>query len=176
MAKAAKAFLFGLLLLPSLPLLGASLQQHYLGIYLEINDAQHLEGAKDYLGAMVCYETAERILNRIHVRFPEWESALVTKRIQDCHDKAASLLPLAAKQLAALNNEWSYDASHANPGQFPSIERAQAKATFFKILEASHPEHGKHAFDAKISAAEKEADALSDQHLSDSTVRGTAYP
>ncbi len=82
MVRVARIFLFALVLLAPGPLMATSLQQHYLNVYLEINDAQHLEAAKDYLGAMVCYGMAERILAKLHERFPDWEPELIIKRVR----------------------------------------------------------------------------------------------
>ena len=157
-----RSLIFIVWLLSSLSLLAdTSLQQVYLGVYLEINDGQRRELDKDYLGALVRYQVAESFLARIQVLDPQWETALVSKRLQDCQKKVATLRPLGDQQLGALNNEWSLDAQALErQGGWADLDRAQAKLTFLEVMRDNHPELSKAGFDERILAATKIFDDL----------------
>jgi hypothetical protein len=154
--------LFIVCLLSGGPLVAAaSLQQNYLGVYLEINDAQGREAQKDYLGAMVRYQVAEAVLAKIEVLDPQWETALVSRRLQDCQKKVAALRPLAGRQLAESNNEWTLDAEAlAGQGGLSDLNRAQSKLTFMQVMRDNHPELAQAGFDGRIRAAAKAVDDL----------------
>lgn len=157
-----RPLLFIVCLLSGGPLVAAaSLQQNYLGVYLEINDAQGREAQKDYLGALVRYQVAEAVLAKIEVLDPQWETALVSRRLQDCRKKVAALRPLAGRQLADLNNEWTLDeASLQGQREWDALDRAQAKVTFLQVMRDNHPELAQAGFDGRIRSAAKAVDDL----------------
>lgn len=73
-------------------------QQEYLNIYLKINDAEHLEKQGDFRGALEDFKDCYARLAKIHKRDPNWESALVLHRMDDCKAKILDLEPKAAAQ------------------------------------------------------------------------------
>jgi len=75
-----------------------TLQQRYLDIYLKINDAEHLEKQGDYRGALDDFKDCYDKLAKIHQSDPNWESALVVHRMDDCKAKIIDLEPKAAAQ------------------------------------------------------------------------------
>jgi tetratricopeptide (TPR) repeat protein len=75
-----------------------TLQQQYLDIYLKINDAEHLERQGDYRSALDDFQDCYNKLSRIHNDHPEWETALVVHRMEDCKTKILDLQPKAAGQ------------------------------------------------------------------------------
>jgi tetratricopeptide (TPR) repeat protein len=76
----------------------ATLQQDYLNIYLKINDAEHLEKQGDFRGALEDFKDCYQKLAKIHQSNPEWESALVLHRMDDCKAKILDLQPKADAQ------------------------------------------------------------------------------
>jgi tetratricopeptide (TPR) repeat protein len=78
------------------------LQQQYLDIYLKINDAEHLEKQNDYRGALEDFKDCYQKLARIHQNNPEWETALVVHRMDDCKAKILDLQPKADAQPASV--------------------------------------------------------------------------
>jgi len=76
----------------------ATLQTDYLNIYLKINDAQHLEQQGDYRGALADFQDCYAKLSKIHESDPNWETALVVHRMDDCKAKIQELEPKAAVQ------------------------------------------------------------------------------
>ncbi len=82
----------------SLAAAAPTLQQQYLDIYLKINDAEHLEKQGDYRGALDDFKDCYSKLSRIHNSDPNWETALVVHRMEDCKTKILELQPLAATQ------------------------------------------------------------------------------
>src|SRR5271155_2143817 len=72
-----------------------TLQQRYLDIYLKINDAEHLEKQGDYRGALEDYKDCYAKLAKIHESDPNWESALVVHRMDDCKAMTLDLQPKA---------------------------------------------------------------------------------
>src|SRR5271156_6758311 len=91
------ALLMWMLTVP-LSLAHATLQQDYLEIYLKINDAEHLEKQGDYRGALAYFKDCYAKLAKIHESDPNWESALVTHRLDDCKAKILELQPKADAQ------------------------------------------------------------------------------
>jgi Flp pilus assembly protein TadD len=75
-----------------------TLQQRYLEIYLKINDAEHLEKQGDHRGALDDFKDCYAKLARIHNSDPNWETALVVHRLEDCKTKILELEPQAAAQ------------------------------------------------------------------------------
>jgi hypothetical protein len=152
-----------------------TLQQSYLGIYLAINDANRHEAGQDYLGALVQYEAAKRVLARIQAKDPQWESTLVTRRLGDCELKVAELKPLAAFQLAKLNNEWSIDtAVIEGKDSWSALERAQAKVTYMEVLQINHPELAKAGMGEGVKEADKNVNELIDALLAKSVEKPPA--
>src|SRR5450631_575649 len=77
-----------------------TLQQRYLDIYLKINDAEHLEKQGDYKGALEDFKDCYTKLAKINKSDPNWETALVVHRMQDCQAKITELQPKADAQMA----------------------------------------------------------------------------
>lgn len=75
-------------------------QQQYLDIYLKINDAEHLEKQGDFKGALDDFKDCYTKLAKIHQIDPNWETALVVHRMQDCQAKITELQPKADAQVA----------------------------------------------------------------------------
>ena len=75
-----------------------TLQQRYLDIYLKINDAEHLEKQGDFRGALDDFKDCYAKLAAIHESDPNWETALVTHRMDDCKAKILDLQPKADAQ------------------------------------------------------------------------------
>jgi len=75
-----------------------TLQQRYLDIYLKINDAEHLEKQGDYRSALNDFQDCYNNLAKIHDSDPNWETALVVHRMDDCKAKILDLEPKAAAQ------------------------------------------------------------------------------
>ena len=92
-------FLVSIWTLP-LPLARAdqTLQQRYLDIYLKINDAEHLEKQNDFRGALDDFKDCYAKLAKIHQSDPNWETALVVHRMDDCKAKILELQPKADAQ------------------------------------------------------------------------------
>src|SRR5271156_6422939 len=72
-----------------------TLQQRYLDIYLKINDAEHLVQQGDYRGALDDFKDCYDKLAKIHESDPNWESALVVHRMEDCRKMILDLQPKA---------------------------------------------------------------------------------
>ena len=70
----------------------------YLRIFLKMNDAEQLEKQGDYRGALALFSDCYARLEKIHKADPDWERALVVKRIEDCQSKIAELTPLVPSQ------------------------------------------------------------------------------
>jgi Flp pilus assembly protein TadD len=71
----------------------ATLQQDYLDIYLKLNDSDRLERNGDFRGALEGFEDCYAKLHKIHTNNPDWETVLVTSRMEDCRAKIAELEP-----------------------------------------------------------------------------------
>jgi Flp pilus assembly protein TadD len=80
------------LALPSLPA-RATLQQDYLEIYLKLNDSERLERNGDFKGALEGFQDCYQKLHKIHVHDPDWETVLVSSRMEDCRAKINELQP-----------------------------------------------------------------------------------
>ena len=78
-----------------------SLQNQYLRIYLEINSAENLERQNDFRGALADFKDCYARLLRIHNTDPNWESALVLSRMNDCRTKIGELADQASEQAEA---------------------------------------------------------------------------
>ena len=70
---------------------GPTWQSDYLDIYLKMNDAAKLEISGDDRGALAEFEECYTRLHKIHVDHPNWENALVTSRLNDCHTRIVTL-------------------------------------------------------------------------------------
>jgi hypothetical protein len=152
-------------LLAAWPARADTLQQNYLGVYLAINDAQHQAAQKNYIGALVRYEAAASYLSKMSRIDPNWETALVTRRIQDCQALAEKTRPLAAKQLDQQNGEWTPDAGLlSGSGGIADVLRAQAKLTPLELMRDNHPDL-KAQLDKQIHDAEKTLDDAEDTAL-----------
>ncbi len=90
----------GILTLPlSIAHAEQTLQQRYLDIYLKINDAERLEKQGDFKGALDDFKDCYTKLAKIHQTDPNWETALVVHRMQDCQAKITELQPKADAQV-----------------------------------------------------------------------------
>ena len=83
----------GLLVVPLTPALADStpLQEKYLRIFLKMNSAEQSEKQGDYPTALDYFKDCYAKLVQIHQQDPDWESALVIKRIEDCKAEIISL-------------------------------------------------------------------------------------
>jgi Flp pilus assembly protein TadD len=81
------------LALPSLPARANTLQQEYLEIYLKLNDSERLERNGDFKGALEGFQDCYDRLHKIHVHNPDWETVLVSSRMEDCRAKINELEP-----------------------------------------------------------------------------------
>ena len=77
------------------------LQYQYLKIYLQINTADQLEKQGNYAGALADFKDCYARLQKIHNRDPDWESALVIQRMNDCRSKIIELESYLAQNPAA---------------------------------------------------------------------------
>ncbi len=68
-----------------------TLQYQYLKIYLKINDADQLEKQGNYQAALTAFKDCYTKLQKIHTSDPNWESALVIQRMNDCRSKIVEL-------------------------------------------------------------------------------------
>jgi len=78
-----------------------TLQQRYLDIFLKINDAEHLVQQGDYRGALDDFQDCYNKLGKIHDSDPDWETALVVHRMDDCQRMILELQPKADAQAQA---------------------------------------------------------------------------
>jgi Flp pilus assembly protein TadD len=75
-----------------------TLQQRYLDIFLKLNDAEHLEKQGDFRGALNDFQDCYQKLAKIHEEDPNWETALVMHRMDDCKAEILALTPKAEAQ------------------------------------------------------------------------------
>jgi len=72
----------------AVPLLSAetapTLQQQYLDLYIKLHDAEILEKNGDFPGALKGFQACYDGLSAIHHSDPDWETALVGHRMDDC--------------------------------------------------------------------------------------------
>lgn len=68
-------------------------QTVFLKIYIELNDADHLQQQGDFRGALEAYQDCLKRLIKLHNADPDWEKALVLSRIEDCKAQIATLKP-----------------------------------------------------------------------------------
>jgi hypothetical protein len=78
-------------------------QQIYIGVFLECSDGQKLEKEKDYVGALVHAKVALLILQKLQVKYPDWQQALLAKKMNELKEKVIELGPLAAEQISKAN-------------------------------------------------------------------------
>ena len=72
--------------------------QMYLDIYLKINEAKQLEKQGNYRDALNDFKDCYAGLAKIQKENPDWESELVTQRMEDCKAKITDLQPKAAAE------------------------------------------------------------------------------
>jgi hypothetical protein len=96
----------------------ASLSQHYLAVYLKINEGEKAERHDDYKGALTAFQDCYGQLVAIRKSDPDWQSALVLHRLADLKAKIIELWPKASAQPAAGANVPSPEAQ----GFFSSFE------------------------------------------------------
>jgi tetratricopeptide (TPR) repeat protein len=123
------------LALASLGPVRADLQSDYLDIYLKMNDAAKLEINGDNRGALAEFEECYTRLHKIHVENPNWENALVTSRLGDCHARIlsleATLAPPPAKASVVVNP--------APAASAPAPDSAQARLLTLQAAVKSAP-------------------------------------
>jgi len=61
-----------------------TLPQRYLEVYLKLHDAEDLEKKQDYAGSLKAFQDCYRAYDAIHQADPDWETALVGHRMDDC--------------------------------------------------------------------------------------------
>jgi hypothetical protein len=69
----------------------STLQQQYLEMYSKLNEAEHLEASGNTPGALGDYAECYSGLKKIAESNPNWEPALVIKRLEDLKSKIAKL-------------------------------------------------------------------------------------
>jgi len=67
------------------------LEHRYLEVYLEINDAEHIEKKADLPAALKDFKECYEKLKSIRADSPYWETALVVHRMYDCRAKIVEL-------------------------------------------------------------------------------------
>ena len=102
-----------------------TLQSQYLKIYLKINDANQLEQQGDYRAALADFKDCYTRLQHIHNSDPNWESALVIHRMDDCRAKIDELADKASEQVApsALDNDGSVPTPSDLPDDVPTLKK-----------------------------------------------------
>ncbi|HEV3271990.1 MAG TPA: tetratricopeptide repeat protein [Candidatus Methylacidiphilales bacterium] len=81
-----------------------TLQQRYLDIWVKLHDAENLEKQGDFRGALDDYKDCYAKFQSIHEEDPNWEAALVAKRMDDCKAKIIELEPEAEAQPPPASN------------------------------------------------------------------------
>ncbi len=138
----------------------ATLQQTYLSVYLEINDAERSELGKDYIGALVRFQVAEAFLVKMHTCDANWEIDLLQHRIKDCQEEITKLTPLAAKELSQSNDAWPLDGEKLGQNGWSEVDQSQTKLTFWQLMKLNHPGSDQGVFDQKIREGSKTVDEL----------------
>jgi tetratricopeptide (TPR) repeat protein len=100
----------------------APLQSEYLDIYLKMNEAQKLEETGDDRNALAGFEDCYTRLARIHQDNPNWESALVKSRLNDCR---ASITTLEAKLAPPASKPAPVTAAPTSPVAAPESTKAR---------------------------------------------------
>ena len=84
-----------------------SLPKQYLAAYTAINEAEHEEKSGDYQTSLATFLNVDQQLMAIQQAHPDWETALVDHRLDDCRTKIIELqskiFALAAKNQPAAN-------------------------------------------------------------------------
>lgn len=75
----------------------STLPQRYLNIYLKINDATLLENQGDFHGALEDFKDCYAKLEKIQESNPDWETALIIHRLDDCKAKILDLQTKVSK-------------------------------------------------------------------------------
>jgi hypothetical protein len=155
----------------------ASLSQHYLAVYVKINEAEKAEQHGDYKGALTTFQDCYGQLIAIRKSDPDWQSALVLHRLADIKAKIIELWPKANAQPAAVANvppAATTNVAPAVPSNLPpevkafqqALPRLQAEAGrapesspeaqgFFSSFEPwPHSLHNIYAWKANITAGE----------------------
>jgi hypothetical protein len=73
------------------PAAQTSSEERYLAIYVAINDAERLERAGDFKGAVEEYQDSYDKLTSLRSEHPDWEEVLVRSRLEDCRAKINEL-------------------------------------------------------------------------------------
>ena len=93
-------------------------EHRYLAVYLEINDAEHLEAKADVPAALKDFQDCYVKLSAIHVSDPDWHTALVIHRLEDCRTKIIELQPkLSAGKESAEDTLAQVRATYPGPAQ-----------------------------------------------------------
>ncbi len=149
-----------LVFLTGLPVAAATLQETYLKLYLEMDDAEQRELAHDYIRALVRFQAAEVCLVKMHANFPDWEPDMVRQRTKDCQEKITELTPLAREELRKLNDAWPLNDAGMQRDGWSDVDWAQAKLTYWQLMKGNHPNSDQGTFDAKIREQAKVVDGL----------------
>ncbi|MCE0496610.1 MAG: hypothetical protein LV481_01500 [Methylacidiphilales bacterium] len=111
-----------------------TLQQRYLEIFLKLNDGEQLERQRDYRGALKEFEDCYAKLAKIYEEDPDWEPALIFKRMDDCKSKILELQSMAAAQPPEAPIPGAL-----SPAQAMNSTNDFVFTTFTKKVQASYP-------------------------------------
>ena len=72
------------------------LSQQYLSLYTQVNDADEAERHENYPAALKIFQDCYAGFSKIHDANPDWETAIVLHRMNDCHAKVLYLQTVSA--------------------------------------------------------------------------------
>jgi hypothetical protein len=105
------------------------LGQQYLAVYLGINAAEHLEAKSDVAGALKDFQDCYMKLNALHVSDPDWQTALIIHRLEDCRTQIIDLqLKLSAGKESAEDTLAKVRATYPGPAQMQLNHHAPSYA------------------------------------------------
>jgi Flp pilus assembly protein TadD len=104
-----------------------TLQYQYLKIYLKINDADQLEKQGNYQAALADFKDCYTRLQKIHNTDPNWESALVIQRMNDCRSKIVDLSNRPLEPSPPMPTAAGPDGSVPSPSASPDVTALQQR-------------------------------------------------
>ncbi len=145
-----------------------TMQQMYLDAFLKINDAEREERGGDYRGSLQDFKAAYEGFAKIHGIDPNWETALVEHRMDDCKAKILDLQPKADAQpppTDVQNPPLTVDAGNNPPATgSESDENAQLKLKLQALQEELQINKEKLAQSSALSETYRaQVEALSQQ-------------
>ena len=110
----------------------ASLPQDYLQIYLKLNESERLGRSGDFRGAVTGFQECYQKLQKIRETDPDWETALVHSRMEDCRAKINVYLGEAGVEAAT--------ATTSTPTVNPALAQASdaVRATDLPLKSEKH--------------------------------------